>query len=114
MEGSLSTNVGHHGWSTKKNLKMTLAKTPLNQSQKAKFAPENNWFKTSYLIIIFLISDFLAESPKANKNWQKRPVILQYSFTQKSSLIAQTSTHSALKNIYSRNTVKNPLTLQIF
>ena len=42
MEGDLSTNVGHHGWPTKKNLKMTLAKTPLNQSQKVKFAPDNN------------------------------------------------------------------------
>ena len=30
------------------------------------------------------ISDFLAESLKANKNYRKRSLILQYSFAQKS------------------------------
>ena len=69
MVESLSTNVGHHGWPTKKNFKMTLAKMPFKKFQKTKFGPENNWFKTSYLE---LISYFLAESLKANKNWQKR------------------------------------------
>ena len=41
------------------------------RSQETKFGPENNWFKISYLEIYLLISDFLAESPEAIKNWQK-------------------------------------------
>ena len=54
----------------------------------------------------FLISDFLAESLKANKNWQKRSHILQYSFTHKISLVFRTSTHLTLKIISTRNTAK--------
>ena len=54
-----------------------------------------------------LISKFLAESLKANKNYQKRSRILQYSFAQKTSLILRTSTHLTLKTICSRNTAKN-------
>ena len=37
---------------------------------------------------------------KANKNKQKRSLILQYSFTKKTSLILQTPTHSTLQKIY--------------
>ena len=44
-----------------------------------------------YLVIL----DFLAESLKAIKNRQK-PLILQYSFPQKTSLILRTSTYSKL------------------
>ena len=44
---------------------------------------------------------------KANKNQQKRSLISQYSFAQKTSLILRTSTHLTLKIICSRNTVKN-------
>ena len=55
----------------------------------------------------FLISYFLAESLKANKNQQKRPHILQYSFSKKTSLILQTSTHLTLKIICSLNKTKN-------
>ena len=51
--------------------------------------------------------DRLAESLKANKNQQKRSLISQYSFAQKTSLILRTSTHLTLKIICSRNTVKN-------
>ena len=58
-----------------------------------------------------VISDFLAESLKAIKNRQK-PLILQYSFPQKTSLILRTSTYSKLKKTCTRNTAKN-LTLQI-
>ena len=54
----------------------------------------------------FKISDFLAESLKAHKNWQKRSLTLQYNFTQKTSLILRTSTHLTLKVICSRNTAK--------
>ena len=55
----------------------------------------------------FVISYFLAESLKANKNQQKRPHTLQYSFSKKTSLILQTSTHLTLKIICSLNKTKN-------
>ena len=55
----------------------------------------------------FLISGFLAESLKANKNQQKRSLILQYRFAQKTSLILPTSTQLTLKIICSRNAAKN-------
>ena len=42
--------------------------------------------------VYFLISNFLAESLKANKNWQKRWFFLQYCVNQKTSLILRTST----------------------
>ena len=53
----------------------------------------------------FLISDFLAESLKANKNQRKISLILQYSFSQKTSFIWWTSTSSsmAMKIICSHN-----------
>ena len=43
-----------------------------------------------------LISDFLVEIVKANKINKEMTLILQYSFTHKTSLILRTSTHSAL------------------
>ena len=55
---------------------------------------------------LFLISDFLTESLKANKNQQKRSLILQYSFAQKTSLILRISTLLKLKIICSQNTAK--------
>ena len=39
------------------------------------------------LIFGLLISDFLAENLKANKNWQKKSRILQIDLAQKASLI---------------------------
>ena len=62
---------------------------------------------TSPELPFFLISNFLAERLKANKNYQKRSHILQYSFAQKTSLILRTSTHLTLKIVCSRNTAKN-------
>ena len=50
---------------------------------------------------------FLVESVKANKNYQKRSLILQYIFTQKTSLILQTSAHSTWWKICSRQKTKN-------
>ena len=55
----------------------------------------------------FLISDFLSESLKANKNLGKRSLILEYSFARKTSLILRTSTHLTLKTICSCNTPKS-------
>ena len=49
----------------------------------------------------FLISDFLAERRKANKNKRKRSLILQYIFARKTSLILRTSNHLTLKIICS-------------
>ena len=54
----------------------------------------------------FLISDFLTESLKANKNYWKRSLTLQYSFAQKASLILRISIHLTLRKICSRNTTK--------
>ena len=109
-------------------------KRPKAVPQKTKFGPKFKWFKISYLKLLFwkyffghtiflysstrssghhqsffLISDFLAESLKTSKNYQKRSLILQYSFAQKASLILWTSTHLTLKIICSRNTAKNLL-----
>ena len=56
---------------------------------------------------IFSISDCLTESLKADKNWRKRSLILQYSFAQKTLLILRTSTHLTLENICSKYTAKN-------
>ena len=56
--------------------------------------------------VYLLISDFLTESFKANKNWQKRhPFYNTFSF-KKPHLV---STHSTIWKIYSRNTAENPL-----
>ena len=104
-----------------KNLKKT--ETP----QKMKFRPKYKSFKISYVELyfwkcyfghttslylsrpscghhqsLFLISDSLAESLRDNKNLQKRPHILQYSFAQETSLVLQTLTHLTLKIICSR------------
>ena len=56
---------------------------------------------------IYRISDFLAESLRANKNYLKRSHIIQYSFAQKTSLILRTSIHLTSKILCSRNTAKN-------
>ena len=58
---------------------------------------------------IFLISDFLRESLKANKNQRKKSLILQYSFSQKTSLISRISTNLTLTTNCSRNTAKTLL-----
>ena len=47
-EGGLSKNFGHHGWSARKDFKITL--NIFKQSQKIR--PENQWFRTSYLDFI--------------------------------------------------------------
>ena len=93
--------------------------------QKTKFGPKYRLFKISIWVLFlkilfraynfffghhqgsFLISDFLAESLKTNKNQRKRSLILQHSFTQNTSLILRISTHLTLKIICSRNASKN-------
>ena len=67
------------------------------------FVQTFQWTSSEFL----LISDFLTESLKANKNLRKRSFILQYSFAQKTSLILRTSTHLTLKIICPHNTTKN-------
>ena len=60
------------------------------------------------IIRVSLNFRFSSESLKAHKNQRKNSLlILQYSFTQKTSLILRTSTHLTLKTICSRNTAKN-------
>ena len=112
----------------KKGLAKTLRFSKLNaqQSLKTKDEPKCKLFKISYLELFFLkilfraytffkiCSDFLEESPKANKNQRKRSLILQHSFAQKASLILGDSTHLALKVTCSRNTAKVFLSLQVF
>ena len=66
-------------------------------------------------VVYLLISDSLVESIKANKNWEKRSLILQYSFAQKASLILRTLTPSKHYKKYTPATQsKTLLTLQIF
>ena len=114
----------------KKGLAKTLRFSKLNaqQSLKTKDEPKCKLFKISYLELFFLkilfraytffkiCSDFLEESPKANKNQRERSLILQYkiSFAQNASLILRASTYLALKVTYSRNTAKVFLSLQVF
>ena len=59
------------------------------------------------IIRVFLISDFLAESLKASKNYRKNFLILQYTFAQNTSLILWTSSHLTLKIICPCNTAKD-------
>ena len=54
----LSKNVGHNGWPTKKNFKITLTKHPKTVTKKLKFGPENKFFKTSYLEFTFSFQIF--------------------------------------------------------
>ena len=121
------------GWRQK--IKKTLDKNALKQSRKMKLKSivtrslmtfkklrEMKIFKQLYIrqkvpvniISLFLISDFLAESLKANKNWRKRLLIWQYSFAQKTSIILLTSTHSTMIKVCSRNAAKKPLSLKKF
>ena len=55
---------------------------------------------------LFLISDFLMDSLKANKNLWKKSLILQYTFAQKTSLILRISTNLTLTTNCSSNTAK--------
>ena len=54
----------------------------------------------------FFTAEFVAENLKANKNRRERSLILQYSFTQKTSLILWISTLLKLKTICSHNSAK--------
>ena len=99
-------------WKKKKWLKLPKAVPP-----KKKFGPKYKLFKISYLKLFFwknffghsiflysstcfsghhqsffLISDFLAESHKASKNYRRSSLILQYSFVKKTSIIIWIST----------------------
>ena len=62
------------------------------------------------IIRTFLISDFLAESLKANENQRK----ISIHFCSKASLILRFSTHSTLKKFTPATQRKTFLTLQIF
>ena len=99
--GKLSKYVGHDGWSSMKNFKITLAKTSKNSAKKQNLNQKINY---SYPLFgdYLLISDFLSKSLKANKNWQKRSFTWQYRFAQKASLTSA--------NLSSLNFGKNILT----
>ena len=115
-------------------------KHPKTVHEKWKFGPKYKWSKNLIFGILFLkvlfraykafifvqtfqwissefflISDFLAESRKANKKkLAKKITRFTIQFCSKSSLILRTSTHLTLKTISSSNTTKNFLILQIF
>ena len=57
--------------------------------------------------VYLIISDFPVESLKTNKNQQKKSLILQYIFTQETSLILGTSTNATLQKIYSQHSQKH-------
>ena len=119
----------------RQKIKKTLDKNALKQSRKMKLKSivtrslmtfkklrEMKIFKQLYIrpqvpvdiISLFLISDFPAESLKANKNWRKTLLILQYGFAQKTSIILLTSTHSTMIKVCSRNAAKKPLSVKKF
>ena len=50
---------------------------------------------------------FSSRKSQSQQKLAKRPLILQYSFAQKTLLILRTSTHLTLQIICSRNTAKN-------
>ena len=54
-----------------------------------------------------LISDFLAKSVKANKNQQKRSLILQCSFAKKPHSFYKPQINLTLQKLHSCNTAKN-------
>ena len=101
MVGGLSKNVDHQGWPTTKSaLKLSPKNEDLDQNMNDSKISYLEFFfwkyyfghakflylsrrSSGYHQSFFLISDFLAENLKANKNLQKRSHVLQYSFAQK-------------------------------
>ena len=72
----------------------------LHRLKHPKIVPKNETWTRKQMIqnlkfgVYLLISYFFAESFKANKNWQKISLILQYSFAKKTSLILRASQHT--------------------
>ena len=62
--------------------------------------------QVQWTLLVFFIPEFVAENLKANKNQQKRSLILQYSFTQKTSFNLRISTLLKLKILCSQSTAK--------
>ena len=67
----LSKNVGHNGWPTKKNFKITLTKHPKTVTKKLKFGPGNKFFKTSYLEFTFSFRFSSRMSSQSQQNLAK-------------------------------------------
>ena len=59
------------------------------------------------IIRVFFNFRFSSRKSQSQQKLEKRSLILQYSFAQKTSFILRTSTHLTSKLIWSRNTVKN-------
>ena len=78
----------------------------MKQSQKIRNLDQkiNNW--KSHIEVYLLSSDFLAESLKANKNWQKISFILQCSFTQKPHLFDNLNSLNIVQNILPQRSQK--------
>ena len=82
----MNNNAGHHG--RRKILNLHCLGCP-----KTVKKPRNLGGKIPnriYLEFIFE-ADILAEKLKVNKNWQKRSLLLQYSFAQKAHSFYETS-----------------------
>ena len=62
----------------------------------------------------FLFQKFFIPNLKVNKNQLKRSLILQYSFSQKTSLVLRISTLLTMKIICSQNTAKQFSQCKIF
>ena len=78
----------------RKILKSYCLKCPKIVPKNRNLDQKINYSKPNLFGVYFLISGFLAQSIKANKE-------------QNNSLILQTSTYSTLQKLYSRNTAKN-------
>ena len=61
------SNADHHDWPTQKKLKLRWLKRPETVPKKQNLDPKINDSKP-HIASLFFISDFLAESLKANKN----------------------------------------------
>ena len=64
----LSENVGHHGWPTAKYCKTALVINCPKRVPKSRILSRKYMVKNLTLGVYLLISDFLVESLKANKN----------------------------------------------
>ena len=98
-EGGLSKNFGHHGWSARKDFKITLIKTSSNSPK--------NWTRKSVIQnlifgLYFLILDFLAESIKANKKLATNVSHFTIPFPSKNL-----NSLNVVKKKYSHNKAKN-------
>ena len=68
---ALSKNVGHHGVGRRQKFQNYTGQNVLKQSQKSEIWIRKQIMQNLIFGVYLLISDFLEESLKPKKNWQK-------------------------------------------